>query len=271
MRMLIVDDEELSVKNLENKINRLMPEAQITSMTSPVDALDWVSGNDVDLVFLDISMGEMNGIDAAKMIKIIKPQCIIVFVTGYSEYAVQAFSVKANGYLVKPVDNKELQRELNYARDVLRTGEHKLRSGGKNRIYIQCFGNFSVFVDNLPMRFSRTKSKEILAYLIDRKGASVSFAELASVIWDDGQYDLARNRQMHTFLYDLIKDFKRAGIDEEIIIKSRNSISVNTNAVDCDYYDYLVGEISAINAYIGEYMVQYSWAEATVGELTKFE
>ena len=61
-----------------------------------------------------------------------------------------------------------------------------------------------------------------------------------------------------------------AGADD-IIVKSRNTIRIKFELADCDYYEFLRGNLSAVNTYRGEYMVQYSWAEMTTAVLLKTE
>ncbi|MDO4616659.1 MAG: response regulator, partial [Lachnospiraceae bacterium] len=235
---------------------------------SPQKILDWIAeGNSIHAAFLDINMPMMNGLTLATRIKLLLPECMIVFVTGYTEYAVEAFTVRASGYLVKPVDLDELRTELNYIASVQIQKQSQGIAGHEKGLFVQCFGTFDVFVQGSPMHFRRQKSKEIFAFLVDRKGASVTLSELASILWEDGMYDSSRNRQLHTFIHDLIEDFKGVNITD-IICKSRNSISVNTGSFDCDYYEYFNGNTAAINAFTGEYMSQYSWAEITVAKLT---
>jgi hypothetical protein len=67
-------------------------------------------------------------------------------------------------------------------------------------------------------------------------------------------------------LHDLKKTFSEIGA-ENILIRRRGAIGVDTSRMDCDYYRFLKGDLQAINAFTGEYMRQYSWAEATLGRI----
>ena len=64
----------------------------------------------------------------------------------------------------------------------------------------------------------------------------------------------------------MIKVLREANASD-IVIKKYNSLSVNTNAFQCDYYDFLNMDVNAINSYMGEYMINYSWSEFTTGML----
>ncbi len=269
MRLLLVDDEVIALKSMEAKINKCIEDVEIFSFVSPKKALEWMSaGNNVHAALIDINMAQMDGLTLATNIKMLYPDCIIVFVTGYTEYALKAFSVKASGYLVKPVNLEDLKLELNYIRQTSSAGQPQVLPSPDTDLYVHCFGDFDVFAKGKPVHFRRQKSKEIFAYLVDRKGASVTMPELASVLWEDGVYNTSRNRQLHTFIHDLILDFEDCGYPD-IVQKSRNNVSVDVSRFTCDYYDYISGTIASINSFIGEYMSQYSWAEITVAKLTE--
>lgn len=93
-------------------------------------------------------------------------------------------------------------------------------------------------------------------------------AEIASILWEDGIYSRSRLNQIHTFYADLKRALAKAG-ESDVLVKQWNSLSVNVDSVDCDYYRFLKGDISAVNAFMGEYMTNYSWAELTVGTLVQ--
>ena len=130
---------------------------------------------------------------------------------------------------------------------------------------INCFGNFEVFVDGHPLVFEREKAKEMFAYLIDRAGSSVTTEQLAVVLWEDRAYDRTLKNYVSTILGSLRNTLRKVG-KEDILIKTRNHLSVNPEKIKCDAYDYEKGILSAVNSFRGEYMVNYSWAEFTTGK-----
>lgn len=263
MNIIVADDEKLAVENMLSLLQKLKLDAQITGFTEMDDAFEYIRGNHVDIAFLDIEMGEYNGIEIAKKCKEIAPYMNLIFVTGYSEYMLDAFRLHASGYLVKPVRIEELQAELENLR-------YPPKYTLKSRIRIQTFGFFEVFVDSVPLKFTRTKCKECLAYLTDRRGARVTYAELSAVLWEDCAYNQAVQNNTQKIVSDLVKTLREVNL-EELIIKSRQDIAINTALVDCDYYAVLDGDKSRLNTFMGEYMSNYSWAEFTVGELIKLK
>lgn len=260
MRMMVVDDEELAVESLVKVLRKELPDTEIVPFLKPSEAFAYLAENAVDIAFLDIEMGGFSGLDLAKKCKDLCPTVNIIFVTGFSQYAMDALRLHASGYLMKPVRPDDLRTELANLR-------HPLPLAGK-RVRIQTFGNFEVFVDGKPLPLSLTKSKECLAYLVDRKGARVGTAELAGVLWENEPYDRRVQSNTYSVIAILMKALRRAGVCE-LIIKTRRDIAINTEAVDCDYYRFLSGDTSQINAFHGEYMSNYSWAEFTLAELAQ--
>ena len=137
---------------------------------------------------------------------------------------------------------------------------------GEKRIKILTFGNFDVFIDGAPLKFERKQSKEILAYLVDKRGTSATYPELAAVLWEDDDYDRTKQKNLQVYIASLVKTLNGVGVND-LILKNRQGILLNTKIVDCDYYSFLEGNTKAINSFTGQYMSAYSWAEFTVGYL----
>ena len=119
-------------------------------------------------------------------------------------------------------------------------------------------GNFEVFVDEQPVKFRYDKTKELLAYLVDRTGALCTNGEIMAVLWSDEKH----SEYLRSLKKDLIDTFTVAGCGD-VISKQWGKIGIVREIVDCDYYDWLDSKISAVNLYRGEYMTQYSWCEFT--------
>lgn len=260
MNIIAVDDEKLALDALVDSIEKTEPDAIVTGFRRPAEALAFIQETVCDVAFLDIKMRGMTGLELARQIKDIQGDINIVFVTGYSEYTLDAFRLYASDYLLKPATPEAVRQALEHLRNPIRPGMNK-------RVRFQCLGNFEVFVDNRPLVFKRAKAKEVLAYLVDRMGASVTMGELMTVIWEDGPDTSSRQSNLRNLIADLKSVLSDAGV-ADIILKSRNSIALDCALVDCDYYDFLDHIPYAVNAYHGEYMAQYPWAEITTAALT---
>ena len=129
---------------------------------------------------------------------------------------------------------------------------------------VQTFGNFECFIDGQPIKFKYNKTKEMLAYLIDRKGAMCTNGELMSILWAEDSEK--KKSYLKNLKADLTRVLAEAGM-EGVLIKFRGAIGIATDKVDCDYYDWKRGIPYAINAYRGEYMSSYPWASITEGIL----
>lgn len=264
MIILAVDDEALALKSLVETIKEIKPDCEIYPFRDPIEALRLLeSGVKPDVVFSDVQMFDLTGIQFAHRVKVIYPHTNIIFVTGYKEYMMDAIRLHASGYLLKPVDVNRLKEQFDNLLypTALKRGEHKF--------YAQTFGNFEFFCDNLPVHFPRAKSKEILAYLIDKKGSACTRAELLanlferSGIGNDSQY-------LSQAFAALMKTLRSIG-GADIIVKAHNAYSVNPEKFGCDYYDYINGDVKAINAYQGVYMANYSdWSDFTGPKNNRF-
>ena len=252
---LLVDDEQLALNSMHRILKKLEPECEIFEFQDPIAALLAVGEHSVkpDVAILDIEMFNMSGITLAKRLKDVLPSVSIIFATGFSEYAVEAFGIHANGYILKPTSEEDVKKELDNLRN-------PMYLTSKNRVRIQTFGAFQVFIDGTPAVFARTKAKELLAVIVDRNGASCSVQDFADVMFPGQPLDRSIRSQIQTIIATLMKTLKEAGVDD-ILFKHRNAIAINKEKVDCDYYNFLDGDANAVNRYHGEYMENYSWAE----------
>ena len=257
MRFLAVDDEHFFREELKEALEQVRPGAEVWGFTKPGEALNAMKSRRADVAFLDIEMGSMTGLELAEQMKRLQPDLHIVFVTGHQQYAVQAFQLHATGYLLKPINTAALERELTFL-----YGE---RSPG--RVRVQTFSGFEVFVDGVPVKFGRAKAKELLAYLVDRKGASATTAEARAALLE-GPDTVSSRGYFRNIVKNLRESLRAAGV-EDILLREHNRLAILPEKLDCDYYRVLRGEAIAVNSYRGDYLPQYSWAEFRNGELDK--
>lgn len=259
MNIIAVDDEKLALDVLVSTIHEVVSDAQIFGFRQPFDAISFAENESCDIAFLDIKMRGMTGLEIAKRLKDINGRINIIFVTGYSEYSLDAFRLYASDYLLKPVDEEQVKRAVENLRNPLNIPL-------KKKVRIRCFGNFEVFVNNDQLVFNRNKTKELFAYIVDRRGASCSMGEITAKLWEDKPDSDSQRSNLRNLIYDLKTTLANCGVDD-IIVKNRNTIRIKTELVDCDYYEFLKGNLSGVNTYQGEYMLQYSWAEMTTATL----
>ena len=250
MIVIAVDDERYALENLADSIRQASPNAQIHRFRYPEDALAFAKENYMDVAFLDVEMVGMNGVELAEGLKLYHPDINIIFSTGYGHYRDAAFDLHASGYLTKPITPEKIKKELDNLRRPVRNPK---------RIRIRAFGNFEVYLDEKPMGFKYSKTKELMAYLVDRKGALCTNGEIMAILFEDDNGHEAYFRSLRKDLTDILE---AAGCSE-IVSQQRGRIAIIPELVDCDYFNWCAGNTSAGNSYQGEYMTQYSWGEFT--------
>lgn len=329
MRIYVLDDEPIALRGSVKIIQETAPQAQIRGFGRAKAAFKHIkeSGEYPDVVFSDIEMPGMSGLDFAVRLKKQCPDTILIFVTAYSQYALEAFRLHVHGYILKPLTEARVREELDYALKRIgkrrsaklpqgqvqtrgtktgaasdkddqssggyRSGESsesknsrvsgendtanelqdvkandRRNSNREDKLQVQCFGKFEVYWKGMPLMFSRAQTMKLFAYLIDRKGAACTEEEIAGVLWpeeavkEEADKDELRSR-VRILTGDLRRIFGSIG-REDFIIRQGGRIAVRREAIDCDYYRMLAGDMDAVNDFQGEYMTQYSWAEIDV-------
>ncbi|MGN1423889.1 MAG: response regulator [Oscillospiraceae bacterium] len=259
MNLFVVDDEIHALNYLSSVLKETYPRSQVMSFSKTKDALLKAKDVRCDVAFLDIRMDEKNGIQLARELKDINGDTNIIFTTAYSEYALEAYRVYASDYLMKPISSDAVAKAMaNLRNPVLPDAESKLR--------IQCFGNFEVFYGGKPVMFKRAKTKELFAYLVDRKGSTCTINELAAVLWENEPDSLSLQSNLRNLIADLKKTLASIKA-ESVLIKEKNTLAIAAEQVVCDYYDFTRQIPYAVNSYHGQYMAQYSWAEFTLANI----
>lgn len=187
MIAIAVDDEPLMLHALVKAIKASDDITAVTDFTSCEDALSFIKSNPANIAFLDINMRGMGGLSLAEKIIGFCPDCKIVFCTGYEEYAIPAFKLHASGYLMKPISAADVQAEIDNIKGVRQR---------KKLLTAKCFGNFEVYINGEKLLFKRSKTKELLAFLIDRNGAGVTIAQIGVTLWENNQEQ--KNKTMYT-------------------------------------------------------------------------
>ena len=109
---IIVEDELPAREELKYFLNEEKEIKLIAEFDNPLDTLNFLENNKTDVIFLDISMPDMNGISLGKIVTKMYPNMKIVFITAYKDYAVDAFEIKAFDYLLKPYSETRIRNLL---------------------------------------------------------------------------------------------------------------------------------------------------------------
>lgn len=117
MNILITDDEKLIVDDLTHDVMEIFPDATIDGASDAATALDLSDARKYDIALLDVDMPEINGINLAKKLLASNPSINIIFVTGHSEYALEAHELYCSAYLIKPVGVRKLRKAFEHLRN----------------------------------------------------------------------------------------------------------------------------------------------------------
>ena len=260
MLIFVIDDELPLLNEARRAIAEAAPDAEIVPYLSAKEALDAIKTQELspNIVFSDIEMPGLSGLEFAVALKTASPNTRVVFVTGFSKYAVEAFKMRAHGYILKPLKKELVETELSYLPQEPEPKPEKLT--------VRCFGYFEVFWQGKPLRFERRQTKELLAYLVDRRGATCTSEEIIAALFEDECGVKDAKHRVRNLANDLKSTLDHIGMSD-ILIKRRATLAINADKIDCDYYRMLSGDMDAVNAFRGEYMTDYSWAELTTGTL----
>ncbi|MCG8484325.1 MAG: response regulator, partial [Clostridia bacterium] len=205
----------------------------IATFTDPYEAHDFLQNNQVDIIFLDIEMPNMNGLEFANEID--TKTTDIIFITAYDAYAIEAFRVHALGYLLKPIEKNILEKEINYIADKknIDANLHK-----DIKLIVHAFGNPKIKTsDNKILEF-RTKKAEELAYFLIQYGENGTNKDvIIDSLWKDRDYDKASNNLYTTFYY-IKKELEKVSI-KDVFYRRNGNYFINVNQIDCDYYRFV--------------------------------
>ena len=266
MTIIAIDDEKLALEGLMTEIALAAPEAEVHGFRNGATALSFCrERSSLDVAFCDIELEQMNGLTLGDELLKLFPKLNLIYTTGFSEYAVEAIGMRCSGYIMKPINAEKIRYEL----DHLRYPPEEKTSA---RLYARTFGKFEAFVDGKPLMFHYQKTKELLAFLIDRGGVMCSNAEIIGALWEDYAMESSHISYLKNIRRDLISVMEENNC-VDCIVRNRGELGILKDKIDCDLYDYLdsSGIEGADRLFHGEYMSQYPWGEYRIGSILRRE
>lgn len=273
--VMVVDDEPLALADTLACVAQADPMAKTQGFGDVRSALAWARRERPDLALLDIEMPQTGGMELARSLRVLYPKIRIVFVTSFESYALEAFSIHAQGYLLKPVDTAGLAYEieearLQKARSVEAEVPKVVSPAPVKLLSVVMFGGFEVYSrTGERVAFKRGLTKELLALLVDRRGAGLTLREVVAHLWPEEPVETNKRSYYQSLVSDLRRGLAAVGA-EEVLVKSWNSLAVDPSLVDCDLYRLLGGEEGAREECRGAYLPAYAWGEETAGEVSAF-
>lgn len=165
---IIVDDEPPAIRLLEKYISKVHFLSLENSFTNPLEALQYLNSNTVDLVFLDIQMPEISGIQLSK---IINSNTQIIFTTAYAQFALDSYDVAAVDYLLKPIDFERFYKAVNKINTLPQPIQETdtdsylfVKTDGKNN-FVKLFIKDILYIEGLKNYLSiQLRNEQIITY-----------------------------------------------------------------------------------------------------------
>ncbi len=253
LKTIIIDDERLPIKQLERNLKDFEFIEIVDTFTKPLQALEAIKEKSPDLIFLDIEMPRVNGLELAQKIMDYNSKIEIVFVTAYNQYALEAFEVCAMGYLLKPIKKEQLEKVLNHIQNRHNPIQLECKSVEKNQeIIIQSLGKLDIIKNGTPMniKWRTAKIKELFAYYVHNRKREIHRNELLEILWGDMEYERALVN-LNTSNYQLKKQLEN-NVDKAITIQyQKDYYRLNLDNVTCDidiFQDQISKDITPQNS-----------------------
>ena len=275
MLIFTADHAPDQAEALRQTVAEAAPGAEIHAFHRDEDLLQAIreEGMMPDLALVQAGTSVTEGMSLAKQLKSFSRSIRVILIADTENYAMEAYRQHLQGYLLHPVSSAQIREELAYVFPDSVSNANTYTDPGwtpdpVEKIQIRCFGTFAAFWQKKPIAFRRKRTMELLAFLVDRRGAASSAEEVIDVLFENAEPDSMKKakQNLRNLIFDLHLLLSEIG-QENVLIRTRSTIAICPERLDCDYYRLLEGEPKAQREFIGEYMEQYSWAEHMKGKL----
>ncbi|MDO4745698.1 MAG: response regulator [Bacillota bacterium] len=257
MNVIYVDDERPALENFKFTVDKFSDVDSLVMFQDGEMALEYAKLHRVDIAFLDMQMPGIHGLDLAVKLHEIDSEIMVVFVTAYSQYALDAWDVEAAGYLLKPYMIEDIRKHLDkceksdkFARDIV----------------IETIPSLSLTVKGKAVQLRGVKTRELFALLVEKGTSGLSPREGIAYLWPDRPNE-ENTQSLFRVTYKRVVDaLSEAGV-EDLLTTSENRRYLQTDRVDCDLYRILAGDERAAKKYNGVYLQEYSWSEERNAQL----
>ncbi|MHC6178668.1 response regulator [Clostridium sp. JNZ X4-2] len=236
MKTVIVEDEKPILKLMKLVISRNKHLKIVGQFTDSREALKGTSKLLPDVVFVDVEMPFMNGLELSRKIKSFNENIQIVFVTAYEKYALEAFKVNAVNYILKPITEEDLNATVDRLLKNQHTEETTSKDDKKNKIFILgCFKVYGSSGDEI-IKWSTAKVQELFSYFVYKKGEDTDKWQLCDILWPDSPPKKAEHN-LHSSIYRMKTVLKSVGI-ENIVHYENGKYGMNLKEFYCDSWRF---------------------------------
>lgn len=212
IKVVMIDDKRPALLELEYLLEDYAMVEVAGMFTNPLEAIEKIKKLKPQVVFLDMDMPQIKGIDVASRILDSSPDIDIIFVTAHDQYALEAFELNALDYILKPLSRERFEKAL--VRVMKNRNEYKKSS---KRLKISCLGKFQTgWAGDTPIKWRTEKTKELFAFLLHNRGIEVSKDQIIEALWPDCDIKKAVH-QIHNGIYYIRNILSKYGVDKSQI------------------------------------------------------
>ncbi|MFH5185170.1 response regulator [Paenibacillus sp. TAB 01] len=218
MKAILIDDEKPALLHMERLLAAEHGVRVEGKFTSAQAGIEYLERSGADVVFLDIEMPGMNGLEAAERILQIDDDIRIVYVTAYADYAVEAFERCAMDYLLKPIHPDRIAKTVRRIEAMLRKSSQGKEKAVNTEKRVCCLKRLALYDGDEAVRHLKwrtSKSQELFAFLLHRRDRWVSKDLILDTLWPDTLRDKAMTH-LHTSVYQIRKLLKQWGVQRTI-------------------------------------------------------
>lgn len=281
LKAILIDDEPLALHIMKKNLEELDDIEVAQTFLNPVDAIEWVKQEKIDIAFLDIEMGQMTGMEICETLSQLYPDIYIVFVTAHNHYAAEAFELNALDYLLKPVQKTRLIKTLERIKTIKELSKgsqvqnHSRQQQGMLHFF-QTMSYTSPQQENITIHWRTAKAQELFAYFFHYRQKHIRKEEILDLLWPETKLENA-SALLHTTIYQVRKIIQEHGIDVRVKYKDEGYyLEQGAVLFDVDEWersldklppisDETVAEYNQVYAlYRGDYLKEcpYLWHEA---------
>ncbi|MEW9122492.1 MAG: response regulator [Thermotaleaceae bacterium] len=187
IEVMVVDDEWYNLEEVSEFIEKTDSFHVVGKYQNPLKALAEAVHICPQVVFIDIELPEMDGITLAEKLLELNSSMMIVFITSYNQYAVQAFDLNAIDYILKPIKKERFNRMVEKIKNEINFRSQYI----SNNLKIKALEELVVTIGEIPVKWQRTKAKEVFAYLLMHHGSYVHKEKIIENLWPNHEPEKA--------------------------------------------------------------------------------
>lgn len=265
---VLIDDERPALRILEILLQNIPEVSVIGSYTNPIQAIEDIKKLTPTIVFLDIHMPQMQGLEAGSQIMDVSPDTDIIFVTAYDQYALEAFDLHAIDYIRKPINPERLRKSI----DRVLKKQFIVPQRIPQKLQLKCLGNFYLaWEDKEPIKWRSEKTKEMFVFLLHNRGRIITKEEILDQLWPDEDLEKAM-RLLYNGSYYIRKALEEYGVKpHQVNVESYYCLKIGEVELDVERFKAFekgmttntVSQLEEMEAlYSGGYLEyeDYQWA-----------